>query len=130
MPSISKLSSRAENYFGDSLRVVASYDEADVEFGHLRDDVAERYTDGEVSDIREFLLLEGIEEHHVESVFKRNLHCRLFVFEEAITVHLKIDDTSGHFLSIDSAGLGSLVGFLNEAPVHLTPGGEPAESKS
>lgn len=121
MASDSELVTDAREHVGESLRVVATYDEHDVEFRYLRDDVAEAYTADDIDAIREHVLLEGLQEPHLESLFNdRDLRCQMLAFEDALGFHFNSDTTSGHFVAVDSTGLDDLNAFITDCTAHAT----------
>lgn len=117
MPSIDEVYRTAEDCFGDSLRVAASYDDEEMDFSYLRNDVSEQYTD-EPNHLRELFLFEGMHEPYLETQFQRTLRCRLFVLEDAVAIHFRNADDSGQFLAIDIDGIDGLEAFLNAQSEH------------
>lgn len=119
MPSDSTLVRDVRDHAGESLRVVAKYDGDDVDFHYLRDDVADEYTLEEIDDVREYILLEGIAEPHLESLFHgRELRCRTFAFEDIHVFHFSIDDARGLFVAVDTGGVDDFEAFVNDCLEH------------
>lgn len=87
---------------GDSLRTVATYDDREYEFHHLRRDIQQVYTRERIEEILEDLIVQGVATEQLESRFRAGaLDCAVYTFEEAVMFHFPVADRSGLFVSID-----------------------------
>ena len=94
---MSTLVGAARTHVGNSLRMVITYSRDDYEIRYLRDDVSDEYTAEKLADIQEHVLLEGIGEPFVESLFDdRSRCCQMCMFEELLVCHFNVDDERGY----------------------------------
>lgn len=119
MASTSEFVEDVRDHVGESLRAISTYRGDDVEFHYIRDDMVKEYTPEEIDEIREHILLEGMQEPLIESLFNgRPLHCQMFAVGEAFAFHFNIDDTSGHFVTVDADGLDDLNAFITDCTAY------------
>lgn len=87
---------------GDGLRSVAAYEERSYEFLFVREDVRAEYSELEIRDILEDLIIQGLSTDYLESLFHAGpLDCAMYGFEDAAMFHFVADEHAGLFVSID-----------------------------
>lgn len=91
-----------EERVGDALRSVAAYREKEYELQYLRDDIAESYSEAEINEVFQELVLAGLGRAYLEKIFHAGrVECTAFCFEEATMFHFVTDGYSGRFVSVD-----------------------------
>lgn len=88
---------------GGHLRSVIFYDDTGGEVIYVRDDVADEYTDGDVSEVVRDVRLEAVDKPHQESLYVHGpLECTLRLFGDAVELHFPHDRTCGTAVALDS----------------------------
>jgi len=104
---------------GDQLRSVIYHRGRDHDVTYVRDDVAARYTDEEVAQVVEDLVFDTLDKHHQEGMYVHgDLVCNVRCFEEAVEIHLVLDEHRGIAISLEPTVLlehQSFVGRCMEA---------------
>lgn len=86
----------------DALRSVAVYDEDGYEVEFIRDDVEGTYTDEDIEEVYDDLVIQGLSREFLEQLFHAgDLECSMYGFEEATMFHFTGGEYSGLFVSID-----------------------------
>ena len=89
-------------HVGDKLRVVAEYGPDEYHILYQRDDVEDGYTDEELEQAFQDLILEGMARGHLEGVFRLGaFKCGVITFEEGIVFHFATGEYSGVAVSVD-----------------------------
>lgn len=98
---------------GDSLRVIAEYDQEGYDMQYIRDDVEAKI--GTVAEeIHEELVIRGIGRGHLEQLFQAgNLNCAVHRLDEVTAFHFIDEEFTGLFVSIDSDADIPLVTFAD-----------------
>lgn len=104
---------------GDGLRSVVSHAGRTYDVVYVRDEVREQYTDDEVAQIVEDLVFDTLDKQHQEGMYVHgDLACTVRCFEEAVEMHLVLDDQRGVAISLEPTVLlehQSFVGRCMEA---------------
>ncbi|WP_134670907.1 DUF7522 family protein [Halorussus marinus] len=88
---------------GDHLRSVVHYTADDWQVVYLRDDVADRYADGEIERAVDDVRLEGLGKPHQESLYDHGeLNCTVKCFENAVEMHFAHDANTGTAVALDA----------------------------
>jgi len=90
-------------HVGDALRAVATYDECGYHFLHLRPDVEQSYSAGEIQAVYEDLVIQGLSREYMEGLFHAGgLRCSIYGFDDASMFHFIEEGYAGLFVSIDA----------------------------
>lgn len=99
----STLVAKLHDEVGDALRVVAQYRNGDYDVNYMRGDVESRYSGGQMDEIFEDLVIQGIHKARLEELFSAGgLECSLFKFEESLMFHFTPEEGRGLFVTVDS----------------------------
>ena len=100
---------------GDHLRSVLRYDENGGEFLHLRDDVADQYSDREMDQIVQDARLEAVDKPHQEDLYAHGrLNCTVRCFDDGVEIHFPSDETSGAVVALDGEVLVTHDTFIGQ----------------
>lgn len=87
---------------GDSLRAVGRYDQEGYDVLYIREDVAQEYSSADIEQIHHEMVLKGLGNQHIESLFKQEaLSCSIYQFEDTARLHFVHQDYRGFYVSID-----------------------------
>lgn len=87
---------------GDSLRIVFTYDRSETAVHHIRDDLAEEYTDDELERAFDQLEIEGMGYAHFERLLHvGRMECAIYGFEGALIFQFPNDEFTGLVVSVD-----------------------------
>ena len=90
---------------GGSLRAVGRYDKEGYDVLYIRDDVAEEFSEEDIEDIHHDMVLKGLGNQHIESLFNDEaLECSIYQFEDSVRLHFVNDDYLGYYVSFDYNG--------------------------
>lgn len=110
-----RLTDFLENRAGDHLRSVLRYDADEKNVVHVRDDVADEYSDDEVAAVMQDLRLEAIEKSYQENLYDHGgLNCTVRCFDDAIELHFPRDETAGTVVALDADVLEAEATFVGE----------------
>lgn len=91
-----------QDEFGDSLRVVAIYENTETDIRFIRDDLRENRSDEYMNEVLSQISLEGMGYEHFEDFFNvGQLRCAIYSFDEAFIFHIPPDPFNGLVVSID-----------------------------
>ncbi|WP_132058411.1 hypothetical protein [Halorussus amylolyticus] len=110
-----RLTDFLENRAGDHLRSVLQYDSDDKTVVHVRDDVADEYSDDDVAAVMQDLRLEAIEKSHQESLYDHGeLNCTVRCFDDAIELHFPREEAKGTVVALDADVLEAEAALVGE----------------
>lgn len=90
---------------GEKLRAVGRYDEDGYEILHIRDDVAQEFSEADIEQIHHEMVLKGLGNQHIESLFNDEpLNCAIYQFASSVRLHFVHEDYRGVYVSIDYDG--------------------------
>ena len=96
------LTEKIEAEVGDSLRIIATYDNRDVDVEYIRDDLSAQYSEEEIARVFDQLEIEGMGYTHFEKLFHiGEMDCAIYGFEGALIFHFPQGSFSGLAVSID-----------------------------
>lgn len=100
---------------GEYLRSVIHYDRDSHELLHLRRDVAQAYSDGEIDRVLEELRHESMDAARQEAMYVHGeLGCVVRVFEAAVEMHFPHAGCSGTAIALDPEAATRLHSFVGE----------------
>ena len=90
---------------GDKLRAVGRYDKEGYDALYIRDDVAAEFTQEDIEEIHHDMVLKGLGNQHIESLFNdEELECSIYQFEDSVRLHFVNNDYLGYYVSFDYDG--------------------------
>ncbi len=90
---------------GDRLRAVGEYDKDDYYVLYIREDVAEEFTQEDIGEIHHEMVLKGLGNQHIESLFDDEpLECSIYQFKSIARLHFVKEDYLGYYVSFDYDG--------------------------
>jgi hypothetical protein len=90
---------------GDELRAVGRYDKEGYDVLYIREDVAAEFSQEDVEEIHHEMVLKGLGNQHIESLFNDEvLDCSIYQFEDSVRLHFVEDDYLGYYVSFDYDG--------------------------
>jgi hypothetical protein len=108
-----------KTHAGESLRVVATYDEDGYDALYVRDGMESRLAT-HADDVHEELVLQGLGHGHLEDLFGAGeLSCSMHRFEDLIAFHFVSGEFSGLFVSLDADTDVPLATFADLCERHL-----------
>lgn len=117
-----KVTSRLEEFFKQrtdgSLRSIVKYEPDDFEIVHLRNDVAEQYTEREIDESVDDLRMESLSAPIYEDSFSEDhgeLTCMVKCFENVVEMNFVLDDGVGAAVALDEEALSEAHGLVEEA---------------
>lgn len=89
----------------DDLRAVGRYDREGYDPLFIRDDVIEEYATEDIEEIHHEMVLKGLGNQHLETLFKGDdLDCSIYQFEDKVRLHFVRGDYRGLYVSFDWHG--------------------------
>lgn len=112
---LSELEAIIRTHVDDSLRSLSYYEGRDYEIQFLRDDMGRRYSEEEIEEVFDELVLSGLSRDYFEKLFHAGrIECQIFGFEEAAMFHFIVNDIEGVFLSFDRDVEINLDSFIDD----------------
>lgn len=109
------LLSLVRDYFGPSLQTVTAFNTDGYAPLYFRDDVEALYSDPELDQIFNELVLEGLGAEYFQELFHAgDLVCTMRVFEESVMFLFIDDDQSGAFVTADPETDADVLDFIRE----------------
>lgn len=97
-----RLTSVVREQTDGSLRSITEYHKRDYTIHYFRDDIDANYSDNDVTDIIDELVMGSLGATHFESLFNAgDFECSIFGFEQAVMFHFLRNDVQGVFITVD-----------------------------
>jgi len=114
----SRLKEFLEEHMDEELRSIVRYDLDEVNVEYIRDDVADKYTEEELTKAIDESRLDSLHAPLYEHSFSKDhgdLQCMVTCFEHVIEMNFAIDDGVGVAVAIDAEAMDDAHGLISEA---------------
>lgn len=117
-----RMASRLEDFFEQrtdgKLRSIVKYEEDSFEIVHLRDDVADQYTEEEIKDAIDDFRMDSLTAPIYKNTFSEDhgeLTCLVQCFEDVIEMNFVLSDGVGAAVALDAEAMTDSHGLVAEA---------------
>lgn len=114
----SRLKEFLEEHMDEELRSIVRYNLDEVNVEYIRDDVADKYTEEELTKAIDESRLDSLHAPLYEHSFSKDhgdLQCMVTCFEHVIEMNFAIDDGVGVAVAIDAEAMDDAHGLISEA---------------